>query len=82
MWFGKGQGRVAWWGLEGGCREEGDLSSRVHPSTGPACGSHPAPVASGQWYLAHEVLERWKVHSPILQLQDPELTGRERESAL
>lgn len=34
-----------------------DFPSRVHLCIGPAYGPQPAPVVSGQWYLADEVLE-------------------------
>lgn len=33
-------------------------------------------------YPAHEILEWWKVHIPVLWLQDPDFTGRHQGSAV
>lgn len=33
-------------------------------------------------YLAHEILEWWNVHIPVLWLQDPDFTGRHQWSAV
>lgn len=49
----------------------------IYLSTGPACGSCSAPHVPDQSYPTHEVLEQWKLYSPILWLQDPDLTGRD-----